>query len=484
MSSIYPTNLPAYIYNHDPTKIDYRKSSYIYQDKKRQGLLKEEKTFNLGESQSTEDFEPDFVKYDKQTLRFYGYFKESVVENEIENARIRPLVIFYYLLDDSIQINEVRQTNSGIPQGPFLKKGKVIKDDGTPITFKDFQIGEDITIYSKIIRIYDADQYTRDFCAMNGLRLGAAQNVPLDSFTMKQNMKPIGVKDHAMKDYLEYSMGGGKPKNAKQFLENDRKVLRYYATNEGLKFIIHYYLSDDTVEILEVNYNNSGRDPFPLFLRRSKLPRKFSLGQPGDIHASDFYKDSDIEPFMTLWAFNRPFKILGCDEYTSEYYLQNYRRNFPVGGFEDPPQKNKGKIIIPPYNGFGSEEDSLGNCLKLINKPPKKDYYKYINNDKIILRYLAKLNTRVLEDVDRRFLISFFLSDDSIQVYEMNNRNSGIWEGKFLERGQYKNVENDNKKFTVSDFEVGKSMMINKYSFYVLDADEFTKKWMAENMIR
>ena len=283
MSSIYPTNLPAYIYNHDPTKIDYRKSSYIYQDKKRQGLLKEEKTFNIGDSQSTEDFEPDFVKYDKQTLRFYGYFKESVVENEIENARIRPLVIYYYLLDDSIQINEVKQTNSGIPQGPFLKKGKVIKTNGQPLTFKDFQIGEDVTIYSKIIRIYDADQYTRDFCAMNGLRLGAAQSVPLDAFTMKQNMKPIGVKDHAMKDYLEYSMGGGKPKNAKQFLENDRKVLRYYATNEGLKYIIHYYLSDDTVEILEVNYNNSGRDPFPLFLRRSKLPRKFSLGQPGDI---------------------------------------------------------------------------------------------------------------------------------------------------------------------------------------------------------
>jgi hypothetical protein len=27
-------------------------------------------------------------------------------------------------------------------------------------------------------------------------------------------------------------------------------------------------------------------------------------------------------------------------------------------------------------------------------------------------------------------------------------------------------------------------MMINKFSFHILDADEFTKKWMAENMIR
>jgi len=67
----------------------------------------------------------------------------------------------------------------------------------------------------------------------------------------------------------------------------------------------------------------------------------------------------------------------------------------------------------------------LSNCTRLIPKQPKKDYFKYIDNDKIILRFLARLNTKVLEDVDRRFLISFFLADDSIQVYEMPNRNSG-----------------------------------------------------------
>ena len=37
----------------------------------------------------------------------------------------------------------------------------------------------------------------------------------------------------------------------------------------------------------------------------------------------DFYKDSDTELFMTLWAFNRPFQILGCDEFTVYYYLKN-----------------------------------------------------------------------------------------------------------------------------------------------------------------
>ena len=61
-----------------------------------------------------------------------------------------------------------------------------------------------------------------------------------------------------MKEYLEYSMEGGKVKSWKQFLEKDRKVIRYYAKFEVLKYIIHSYLSADTVEIREVNYNSSG----------------------------------------------------------------------------------------------------------------------------------------------------------------------------------------------------------------------------------
>lgn len=74
------------------------------------------------------------------------------------------------------------------------------------------------------------------------------------------------------------------------------------------------------------------------------------------------------------------------------------------------------------------------------------------------------------------------MADDTIQVYEMQNRNSGIWEGKFLERGKYKNIENETKHFTISDFQINKSIKINTFSFSILDADDFTKRWMSENM--
>ena len=39
-------------------------------------------------------------------LRFYGYFKEHVVESRLENFKIRKVTIFYYLEDKSIMVTE------------------------------------------------------------------------------------------------------------------------------------------------------------------------------------------------------------------------------------------------------------------------------------------------------------------------------------------------------------------------------------------
>lgn len=55
-------------------------------------------------------------------LRFYGYFKEHVVESRLENQRIRKIVVCYYLEDKSIEIKEPKQVNAGTPQGQFLKR--------------------------------------------------------------------------------------------------------------------------------------------------------------------------------------------------------------------------------------------------------------------------------------------------------------------------------------------------------------------------
>lgn len=103
-------------------------------------------------------------------MRFYGYFKESVVESRLENYRIRKVTICYYLEDKSIMIIQPKQTNSGVPQGAFLKRQMVLKQDGSGCPFmpQDFSIGCDIGIYGRQIRLTGVDDYTRSFFQVSG----------------------------------------------------------------------------------------------------------------------------------------------------------------------------------------------------------------------------------------------------------------------------------------------------------------------------
>lgn len=177
--------------------------------------------------------------------------------------------------------------------------------------------------------------------------------------------------------------------------------------------------------------------------------------------------------------------------------MKKYNRKFQVSGFEEPTlNKNKGNffifhrdIIIPPFTGYGSEED-ISSCLYLVPKPSVRRYERYFDNISIVLRFLAKLDTTVAYDLERKFLISFFLSDDTLQVYEIPSKNSGkilyklgMVEGRFLERKKYKNPANEGNYFQITDFEINKSLKINSHSFFIYDADDYTKKWLLENLI-
>jgi len=129
MSASNFPKLPGYVPTHDPTNVDHKKISHIKLEKLRnakvvpvplyalpktiqKNFLPEKTEFdkslshvqypNHNNTEINELFEPTFVKLDKQVLRFFGYFKESVVESRLENYRIRKLILYYYLEDRSI----------------------------------------------------------------------------------------------------------------------------------------------------------------------------------------------------------------------------------------------------------------------------------------------------------------------------------------------------------------------------------------------
>jgi hypothetical protein len=78
---------------------------------------------------------------------------------------------------------------------------------------------------------------------------------------------------------------------------------------------------------------------------------------------------------------------------------------------EEPP-----KYIhkIPPYNGYGSEEDSLGYVYNLLPKVPKKNINKMFAEDKYILRFNCRLISENKNFNEKTFILSFYCGDDTI----------------------------------------------------------------------
>ena len=121
----------------------------------------------------------------------------------------------------------------------------------------------------------------------------------------------------------------------------DRKVLRFYVVwddrqstyGELRPFIIQYYLVDDTLEVREVHKPNDGRDPFPIMIKRQRVPRdrynvksNFSAIylELSDNEISEYYKPHHFAQGQSVNIFGRNFTIYGMDNFTKAFYYQNF----------------------------------------------------------------------------------------------------------------------------------------------------------------
>lgn len=173
-----------------------------------------------------------------------------------------------------------------------------------------------------------------------------------------------------------------------------------------------------------------------------KVPKKpIFTHYPGmTLQKEEHYKPEDLICGQTIMIYSRECMIYDCDPFTKTWYRQNMGlQQIPV-----PLKKqDKVKIVhpIPPYNGFGSEEDSLQNVFFLTQKAIKKDFNKMFLNDQYILRFEARNLSENKEENDQKYIVTFFCGDDTIEVYKLNIKNSGIQGGKFIQRQRHKNPE-------------------------------------------
>lgn len=438
---------------------------------------------------------PQWLKYDKRVLKFDGYFVEHVNESAHENYRIRDCNLLYYLEDDTVQIKEIKVANSGMPQGEFIKRHRALKNNTERefVTWEDLNLRQNIVVYGKAFRICSCDEFTSAFYKEKGKQLNEPEPIPYIDFGNKyknvdfEKMKKTIAE---LKEYTEVGLKGGHPnKSLKQFIENDRKVLHFDITwydekydKEDKHFKLNFYLADNMIEVCEVKVNNSGKDPFPRLLRKSRLPKKPHMSYcPGlEVPEDEYYTPQDLRVGNYITIYNRRCHIVDCDEFTKAWYKENLGIDMEMIKIKKKPPQN---IIhpIPPHTGFGSEEDSMLS-VKFLN--PHGKLHEYVTDkfkrDKHILRYKAVLVSPVPSDMERTFIISFFLRDEAVQVFETAERNSGRDNCKFIERQRMKNPYT-NKYYTEKDFVSGNVIYANKFIFKLLDCDEYTKKYMLDN---
>jgi EF-hand domain-containing protein 1 len=115
---------------------------------------------------------------------------------------------------------------------------------------------------------------------------------------------------------------------------NDGRVLRFWAMwddrvsmyGDRRPYVVHYYLADDTMEVLEAHETNSGRDPFPVFIARAPMPRTFT--QPGftvskRVDKRECLTPQDLRIGCLVSLHNRTMLLYACDAFTRQWYMDN-----------------------------------------------------------------------------------------------------------------------------------------------------------------
>jgi Ca2+-binding EF-hand superfamily protein len=438
---------------------------------------------------------PAWLAFAGQALRFTAYFQESVTESASEHFKVRRVIIVYHLEDDSVSVVEPAVSNAGAPSGVLLRRHRIALPNDPDDFYMpdDFYIGAEVEFYGRKYRIIDSDDFTRTFYRRSGVELGEKEDYPED-----QHSRAMERREREKR-----RVTAPKPEvDAKaQFLLHDKDVLEFFCKwdekrmfAEARKFRLQYFLADDQIQVVEVYKPNSGRDQSGPFLRKQRLRKPDGADAPGrgggagsittsgtgDPTAAPVphYHWTDLRVGERIDVLGRPFLIYDCDERTKRFYLERLKIAFQPLQLHEPA-KREYAVADPPYNGWGSEEDSLLSSKSLIPNPPRQDVAKLLKNDRQVTRFAAKLVSRVVEDTERDFVVTFHLMDDTITIYEPAKRNSGMVSGKFLERQRIKKGPAARgaslpEYYSAADMYVGARVTANAHTFVLLETDEFS----------
>ncbi len=383
-----------------------------------------------------------------------------------------------------VRVSQPRVPNSGIVQGTFLKRVRVPKKDGSGfLGADDIQVGGDISLFGRTVHVCSTDEFTRAFYASRGMDQAPNTPVPDSPLDVERARATAAAARVARSKSAAVRAG-------MQFLAHDGKVLRFdgrVTEREGeppKEVVVHFYLGDLSIEVKE---KGAG-----LLLHRQRLPvnaRSVGVAAVGYDPNEAYVGFAELIVGATVALFSRTLLLTDADPFTRAWYKDTVGVEQPAALPPLPGPAPRPKPEVPPHNGYGEPEDALRNVGVLVPKKSRADrsHERYMNLSGLALRFTADMGpadpAKPLHPTDegRKFVVSLFLEDDTIQIFEPQTRDRPA--SRFLERTKVRKhgTGPEGPLITVKDFRVGETIIIHGRSFTLTTSDVFTQNFEKEH---
>jgi len=318
---------------------------------------------------------PEHVQLAGITLTFFGFFREAVTESRLERDRVRHLRITFFLEDRTAVVTELRGTDSGIPQGTFLRRGKIplgrtahgvtavgVKGgmsavDGHFLDWHDLRVGTTLSILGRRVRITSCDPATRAFYeSADGAEPQPHDDAePEDEYTTTRRAIAAretgsaagawhGVRSSPIQRYAEATLGNPSGKQIRAAPDTLGRFLRHGGVRLTFRGVIEdprpfapqnrvtitVFPEDDTVDIVEVYGHNKGYDSTSSrLLNRSRLPRSPVVHDDrtrsieDDNGDSDYYTTPEFRVGAVINVMGRNVRLFEADARTLRWMAEN-----------------------------------------------------------------------------------------------------------------------------------------------------------------
>jgi len=249
------------------------------------------------------------------------------------------------------------------------------------------------------------------------------------------------------------------------------EVTREFSTkvNESFtirKFVLHYYVEDGSIMIMEPKVEDGGGFGGKVFLKRTKE----SSRRTGGYKATDFCVGEDV------CLCGRTFRIYDADKATRDFIREEYpdvRLAQAEGLPKDPNPPRKRELTGHGTRNKASAKQSSSSASR-----------QFMENDGKVLSYDCVWDDTGINGERRFFTLRYYLGDGTVELREMNPRNSGRDRTALLNLNRQRMPNpNHRRMYAAKDLVLGGDVELYGRRMVIVGCDAFTMDYCIERGI-